>query len=206
MLCKSHPHSEVIHGGEDRWCFALLISRMLARSFGKYTRNRWQVCMSRNREGESAAPGINRRGFFSYLGRLPAGLAAVGMGWIICRFLAGNGNQPEWEPSVFGPPGDYPAGTVTPKGKVVLFRDEKGFWAVTVVCPHLGCRPAFHRDGNIFVCPCHGSRFDKEGLLLDGPAKHNLSLAALRLDSQGVLIAYPKEKVLPGYRFNHEAG
>ncbi len=180
-------------------CYRYVSSRV-------YIPNRLQVSMSRNREDEFFNPGLDRRGFFSYVGWVLVGLASAGMGWITCRFLAGSRAQPELEPSVFGPPGDYPAGMVTKKDRVVLFRDERGFWAVSVVCPHLGCMPAFLQDKSIFVCPCHGSRFDNEGRLLAGPATHDLPLAALRLDSQGALTAYPKEKVLPGYRFVHEAG
>jgi cytochrome b6-f complex iron-sulfur subunit len=157
--------------------------------------------MSRNREDKLSNPNSDRRGFLSYLGWALAGIASAGMARMTWRFLAGKPASPVLEPTAFGPPEDYPTGMVTKKGRVVLFRDKEGFWAVTVVCPHLGCQPAFHQDENIFVCPCHGSRFDSEGRLLAGPATHNLPLAGLRLDSQRTLTAYPEEKVLPGYRF-----
>ncbi len=38
-------------------------------------------------------------------------------------------------------------------------------------CPHMGCRLKYNPDEESFDCPCHGSRFDKEGRLLDGPAQ-----------------------------------
>jgi len=157
--------------------------------------------MSRNPENNLSNSTVGRRRFFSYFGWALAGLASASMSWITCRFLAGNQTQSGLEPCTFGPPGDYPVGTVAKKGRVVLFRDKDGFWAVTDVCTHLGCQPAFLQEQNIFVCPCHGSRFDSEGRLLAGPATHGMTLAALRLDAQGALVAYPKEKVLPGYRF-----
>ena len=37
-------------------------------------------------------------------------------------------------------------------------------------CPHLGCALKWNRHEHSWDCPCHGSRFDPEGNLLDGPA------------------------------------
>lgn len=41
-------------------------------------------------------------------------------------------------------------------------------------CPHMGCRLYWNEEGQSFDCPCHGSRFDREGKLLDGPAQKDL--------------------------------
>lgn len=38
-------------------------------------------------------------------------------------------------------------------------------------CPHMGCRLEWNADEESYDCPCHGSRFDREGHLLDGPAQ-----------------------------------
>ncbi|MCI9597135.1 MAG: FAD-dependent oxidoreductase [Firmicutes bacterium] len=38
-------------------------------------------------------------------------------------------------------------------------------------CPHMGCRLEWNMDEDSYDCPCHGSRFDKKGRLLDGPAQ-----------------------------------
>lgn len=38
-------------------------------------------------------------------------------------------------------------------------------------CPHMGCRLERNMDEDSYDCPCHGSRFDKKGRLLDGPAQ-----------------------------------
>lgn len=37
-------------------------------------------------------------------------------------------------------------------------------------CPHLGCVLKYNRQEHSWDCPCHGSRFTKEGKLLDNPA------------------------------------
>lgn len=38
-------------------------------------------------------------------------------------------------------------------------------------CPHLGCRLEWNPEEESYDCPCHGSRFDREGRLIDGPAQ-----------------------------------
>ena len=46
--------------------------------------------------------------------------------------------------------------------------------AVSVKCPHLGCQLEWNPDEKSWDCPCHGSRFDVYGHLLDGPAQKDL--------------------------------
>ncbi len=41
-------------------------------------------------------------------------------------------------------------------------------------CPHLGCALQWNRAEHSWDCPCHGSRFDGFGKLLDNPANGNL--------------------------------
>lgn len=41
-------------------------------------------------------------------------------------------------------------------------------------CPHLGCRLTWNPDEKTWDCPCHGSRFDSQGRILEGPAQNNL--------------------------------
>jgi cytochrome b6-f complex iron-sulfur subunit len=135
------------------------------------------------------------------MGLTLVGLAVASMTWMIGRFLGGSQTRLDPEPANFGPPDHYSVGSVTKSGRLVLLRDETGFWAVNALCPHLGCQPALDENRQIFVCPCHGSRFDSEGRLLAGPAASDLNLAGLRLDNQGRLVAHPKEKVRAGYRF-----
>ena len=41
-------------------------------------------------------------------------------------------------------------------------------------CPHLGCALKWNPQERSWDCPCHGSRFDEDGNLLDNPANGNL--------------------------------
>lgn len=41
-------------------------------------------------------------------------------------------------------------------------------------CPHLGCALKWNRAEHSWDCPCHGSRFSKDGILLENPSTGNL--------------------------------
>ena len=59
--------------------------------------------------------------------------------------------------------------------KAGAYRDGKGeVFAFSTRCPHLGCQLSFNPDEKSWDCPCHGSRFDCHGKLLDGPAQTEL--------------------------------
>lgn len=59
-----------------------------------------------------------------------------------------------------------------------VYKDENGeCFAVSPKCPHLGCRLEWNPDEKTWDCPCHGSRFDYHGELIDNPAqKLNISI------------------------------
>lgn len=59
--------------------------------------------------------------------------------------------------------------------KVAAFRDEDGtLHAVSAACTHLGCLVAFNTAERSWDCPCHGSRFSLDGVVLQGPAIKDL--------------------------------
>ena len=43
-------------------------------------------------------------------------------------------------------------------------------------CPHLGCALKWNSAEHSWDCPCHGSRFDKNGKLLDNPATGDIKI------------------------------
>jgi nitrite reductase/ring-hydroxylating ferredoxin subunit len=61
-------------------------------------------------------------------------------------------------------------------GKIGAYRDETGIvHAVSLRCTHLGCLLRFNGAERSWDCPCHGSRFDIDGNVLEGPAVHPLN-------------------------------
>jgi glycine/D-amino acid oxidase-like deaminating enzyme/nitrite reductase/ring-hydroxylating ferredoxin subunit len=64
--------------------------------------------------------------------------------------------------------------------KLAVYRDEQGtVHAVSAICTHQGCQVAFNPIEHSWDCPCHGSRFDIDGRVLDGPAQKPLQKHAL---------------------------
>ena len=61
---------------------------------------------------------------------------------------------------------------VTHQGeRVAAYRDPDGeVHAVSPVCTHMGCQVNFNEAERTWDCPCHGSRFDVDGRVLEGPA------------------------------------
>ncbi len=71
--------------------------------------------------------------------------------------------------------GDKEADIETIRGKVGAYKSEEGrIYQVDIVCPHLGCELAWNPDEKTWDCPCHGSRFDYKGNLLEGPAQEGI--------------------------------
>lgn len=59
--------------------------------------------------------------------------------------------------------------------KVAAYRDDKGaIHELSAVCPHLGCIVAWNSGERTWDCPCHGSRFDAHGEVINGPAVSGL--------------------------------
>jgi glycine/D-amino acid oxidase-like deaminating enzyme/nitrite reductase/ring-hydroxylating ferredoxin subunit len=55
--------------------------------------------------------------------------------------------------------------------KIAAYRDAQGkLHERSAVCTHLGCIVAWNGSENSWDCPCHGSRFDPDGKVLNGPA------------------------------------
>lgn len=58
-----------------------------------------------------------------------------------------------------------------PQLAVNMFESAKGLLTPTVPrCPHLGCALKYNKNEHSWDCPCHGSRFDEDGKLINNPA------------------------------------
>ena len=64
----------------------------------------------------------------------------------------------------------------TESGKAGVYKTEdQKIYKVDIVCPHLGCELVWNPDEKTWDCPCHGSRFDYKGNLIEGPAQEGIT-------------------------------
>lgn len=69
-------------------------------------------------------------------------------------------------------------GAVLSRGlsKVAVYRDAQGeTHELSAVCRHLGCIVNWNTSENTWDCPCHGSRYDALGKVIQGPANSDLA-------------------------------
>ena len=72
------------------------------------------------------------------------------------------------------------SGAIVRRGleKIAVYRDAQGaLHERHAACPHLGCVVQWNRAETTWDCPCHGSRFDPYGKVINGPANTNLAPA-----------------------------
>jgi cytochrome b6-f complex iron-sulfur subunit len=143
---------------------------------------------------------LTRRDFLINLG-YGVFLAASGMlAAMFARFLTPNVTTPAPGPIEIGTPDDYAVGSLThiENARAYLGRDAQGFYAIVAICTHLGCTPRL--DGNEFACPCHGSRFARNGSVLAAPATRALDRAFVGRNTNGKLFVDRSRIVDASYR------
>ena len=98
-----------------------------------------------------------------------------------------------------GRPDDLPVGGVLdlPRRRLFVAHSEAGFFAMSSVCTHLGCMVQHHavaKGDEAYFCPCHGSRYDREGNVIGGPAPRPLDRVQLTID-KGKLVVDTSQRV-----------
>ncbi|HMF13761.1 MAG TPA: Rieske (2Fe-2S) protein [Gemmataceae bacterium] len=101
-----------------------------------------------------------------------------------------------------GPLGDYPVSSDpvrVPGQNLFVVHDHDGFASMSAVCSHLGCIVAATPEG--FACPCHGSRFARDGKVTQGPAPSPLNWYEVTLAPDGQVVVDTKRTVPVGTKF-----
>ncbi len=96
-------------------------------------------------------------------------------------------------PAEEAPPAD------NPEGRFWLSNTQEGVSALHKVCTHLGCLYKWVETNDRFECPCHGSKFEKDGEYIEGPAPRSLDqfvMAALDADGN-VLLEWEDASPMP---------
>jgi Rieske Fe-S protein len=89
-----------------------------------------------------------------------------------------------------GPASNYAADGVYARFRALGFfivRRGGQLFALSAICTHRKCRLNAEPDRS-FHCPCHGSTFDPNGHVTEGPAKRDLPTLATFIDKNGNLL------------------
>jgi Rieske Fe-S protein len=138
---------------------------------------------------------ISRRGLFMKLGILFNGLVAAGLavpiiGFVLSSITRGRANAYlAWVP--LGSVNDFPEGETrlaTFRNPNVMPTDGKTvdtacwvrrvageqFQVFAVNCAHLGCPVRWFPQSGLFMCPCHGGAYYRDGSRASGPPERGL--------------------------------
>ena len=82
----------------------------------------------------------------------------------------------------FPDPSPLPWAGITAKAAAWLRRDSQDkFIAFCVNCTHMGCPVRWLQDAELFMCPCHGGIYYKDGTVAAGPPPKPLSRYDVRI-------------------------
>ena len=158
---------------------------------------------------------VTRRQFFSLMAGAAAVVAALFGGIKTLGFMfPGATNEEPLAFKVEADPASITVGNplqITAK-RVSIVRDEGGYYAVYLICTHLGCTPNYVSDvvngtgvdpavakkrgqrsgaeaqANGWACPCHGSRYFIDSTNFYGPAPRPMDWVDVSFSPDGKLL------------------
>jgi len=153
---------------------------------------RMQMETHRESEQPESPECVSRRNFFAKLCIGLSGVCAVILGVPLVGFIVAplfRKTPEKW--ITLGKTSDFEVGKtvnvtfmdpsplawagITAKNAAWLRRaSETEFIAFSVNCTHLGCPVRWLADAELFMCPCHGGVYYKDGTVAAGPPPHPL--------------------------------
>jgi cytochrome b6-f complex iron-sulfur subunit len=137
---------------------------------------------------------MSRREFLFYIWGASITLSLAGSAGAILWFA-----YPRFREGEFGGLFSVDAGAIPsvdaapeehPEGRFWLVNTNQGVLALYKVCTHLGCLYKWTPSNNRFECPCHGSKYTREGQWIEGPAPRSLDRFVIQVvDAGGGVLA-----------------
>ena len=167
---------------------------------------------------QSTEAALSRRGFFMKLGILFNGFAAIILavpvvGFLLSSITRGRGNgYLAWVR--LGGVSDFPEGETrlaTFRNPLVMPTDGKTvdtvcwvrhiagdqFQVFAINCAHLGCPVRWFPQSGLFMCPCHGGAYYRDGSRASGPPERGLFKYPYKIEN-GVLTIEAGQLPTPG--------
>ncbi|SBS78773.1 Rieske (2Fe-2S) iron-sulfur domain protein [uncultured Mycobacterium sp.] len=92
------------------------------------------------------------------------------------------------EPKVIAKTAQVPLGSGVIIDDIVLTQPTQGaFNGFSAICTHQGCKLDKVADGTI-DCPCHGSKFNLDGTVANGPAKLPLPTKSISVQGDSIVL------------------
>ena len=140
---------------------------------------------------------ISRKRFLERLSLFAIGAPLLPLAAMARRFLGAPGSIRVERKVVVGTLDEViPGITVFREHGIALVKDGGGLSAISLACTHLGCTVAQAGDG--FACPCHGSRFRRDGTVVNGPATTPLAAHDLQVVEGRRIVVDLGTKAEPG--------
>ncbi len=143
---------------------------------------------------EAGQEGINRREFLSYAWGGALTLLTLESGLATYQFMYPRFREGEFGGKfILGDSTALPQIGIDPEGnstgKFWLINTDEGPRALYMVCTHLGCLYKWEPSANRFECPCHGSKFSREGHYIKGPAPRSLDQFLIEVVQEGSIVS-----------------
>ncbi|MBT8328175.1 MAG: Rieske (2Fe-2S) protein [Desulfofustis sp.] len=141
----------------------------------------------------------NRRALLNKIWALIAAVAFIELGWFGSSLLKSRKTRNTQLKGIryieAGRVESFKPGQVKAVPEAMLFLaclEDNRFIALSKTCTHLGCALAWDEGQQKFVCPCHGSTFDRAGIVLTAPALRPLDFFPVRIEDGTIRIEITK--------------
>jgi cytochrome b6-f complex iron-sulfur subunit len=81
---------------------------------------------------------------------------------------------------------------------LVIESNDETYKAFSARCTHLGCIVSYDAKLGIIRCPCHGGRYDLNGMVIAGPPKRQLTQWTVQVKGNEIHISKPPMTEPPG--------
>jgi Rieske Fe-S protein len=174
------------------WAFdALLVTQVLVVFFGLFSRVHIKTLTEAGRYHTEFS--ASRRDFlksmiafagvvaitaaFSLIGQSRPSLPSNTTTGLPAGAVANRGQVQLGSPVYFDYPSGYP--------NILLKKNDGNFIALSMLCTHVCCQLTYDSNGNQLYCQCHGSLFDQNGNVVQGPAVTPLPSVQITIDNYG---------------------
>jgi len=72
---------------------------------------------------------------------------------------------------------------------LVILKEDNSLIAIEPTCTHMGCLVEWNKQENLFICPCHNSKFQEDGKVVEGLAISDLPIYQVKIENNTVFVA-----------------